>query len=463
MKKPIIIAIILFILAAASCTAFYFVKQAQDEKNSSQSSKLNSYKLFNFDSSTVKKVSISCADGDFSFSYNDSKWSVDNVDDYPLNQDYLTNVCTYMSTLTAATDYGKANDSKKASYGLDKPIKITCDNGSDKFTIYVGKMTPSADYYYVMVEGNDTVFAVDALNGSVLNASESLFKSNKLVTCSDSDVQSFNISRGDQEILDVQIDSNDLWAFSQDKYKILSLDNTKVATAISVITRLEAEKFITANLPKNEYSKYGFDKPYAQLTVKSKSGNSTHLLFSYFGDDADKYTYVLNTDSGQVGTFYTSDVDFIEKNVGDFLVDTVQQEDIGKASKLDLNYNGKLISFNIDSDKTQYDVNGTDIDALGNDALGFFYNFYTALGSIKFSSVDVDAVPSGEPSITADYTYKDGSHKTMQFIKSDDTNYWLMINGKYSGYIIRENYITGTSAFMYWYNKLDSFIAQSTT
>lgn len=137
MKKPIIIAIILFILAAASCTAFYFVKQAQDEKNSSQSSKLNSYKLFSFDSSTVKKVSISCTDGDFSFSYNDSKWSVDNVDDYPLNQDYLTNICTYMSTLTATTDYGKANDSKKLHMVLTSLLKLLAKTAptSSQFTL----------------------------------------------------------------------------------------------------------------------------------------------------------------------------------------------------------------------------------------------------------------------------------------------------------------------------------------
>ncbi len=70
------------------------------------------------------------------------------------------------------------------------------------------------------------------------------------------------------------------------------------------------------------------------------------------------------------------------------------------------------------------------------------------------------AVPEGDADITIKLTYADGSSRTMEFIKFNDNNYYLKNNGEYTGYIIREKSISGTSSLMYWYDMLISYISE---
>lgn len=457
MKKPIIIAIVLLVLSLGTCTAFFIVKSSQDKKEESKAEKQKSYSLFEFDSDSITSIDINCDDGEYNIIYEDDEWKITNIDNYSINQSYFTNICTFMCSLTAEKDFDVPDESQKTSYGLDSPKTITCSDGKNNYTIYIGNLTPTGENYYVMVEGRKEVFLIDAYYGSVLDANENFIKNNNLIGYTDRELHQVILKRNNETIIDITKDDSDTWNLTK-PFGNMIVDNTKVSSITTIITRLTAEKFIAHGL-KN-YAEYGFDKPYAELYVYNKEGESTHLLFSYFGDDSETYTHILNTETGDVGLYYTYDVDFIEKNVGDILVSSIQSEDIYNVSAIDMNYHGEKINFTVDANSTQFTVNGEDIDALGADACNYFYNFFDSIAYMEFDSIDMKAVPEGDADITIKLTYADGSSRTMEFIKFNDNNYYLKNNGEYTGYIIREKSISGTSSLMYWYDMLISYISE---
>ena len=79
---------------------------------------------------------------------------------------------------------------------------------------------------------------------------------------------------------------------------------------------------------------------------------------------------------------------------------------------------------------------------------------YNKLSALYFSDVDYDAEVSGEPAITVTYHLNDNTDTVMEFIPINEDEYWLVINGQYTNYIVSESTISGSYSFMYWYEKL---------
>lgn len=467
MKKPIIIAIILFVLAIGSCTAFFIVKSDQDKKNEKQIQQQNSLKLFEFDPESITGIEIKSGENEYSLKYDaaSESWKAEGRENFPVSHDYCTGLLTFMSSLTADKDLGEADDAALSSYGLDNGNFIKLSDGVNTYSLKIGNITPTNDNYYIMPDNRKNVYLVDALDGVLLVPYDEMLRNPAMIGYSSSDISRIKLVRDGKTAFDLTKGDLEMWDHT-DKSGLagrLSVDTTAVSPMITLITRLQAESFATLSLENK--SDFGFDKPVAELYVYNTDGDETHLMFSYYGEDAETYTHVLDTETGVVGLYYTYDVDFIEKTIADYLYKTISMEDIYNVSALDIKYNGEDISFKIDADASQYEVNGMDIDIAGTDACDYFNNMFNAISYLEFSEIDENAADAFEKQadesaydISIKYTYADGTQRTMGFVKFDENRYYVMIDSEYTGLIVREKDISGTSAFMYWYDMLIAYL-----
>ena len=188
MKKVIIAAVALLIVAGGSFGAFLVVKNKSDKETEKQVSELADNVLFSFDSDSITEINFDCPDGQYKAVVNDDgDWKLDNRE-FSLDQTYMDALLTLVSDFTAETNYGEADSSKKSMYGLENPSEtITLSDGTNNYKIYVGNISPTNDYYYIMVEGKNKVYTVDSIQGSVLKASRLMIKSKDLIPYKDID------------------------------------------------------------------------------------------------------------------------------------------------------------------------------------------------------------------------------------------------------------------------------------
>lgn len=458
MKKIIIAVAVLAILGGGSLGTYFIVKNNQNEKQRIETELENENNLFSFNSDDVTEVDFDCPDGEFIAVSNNGSWQFSNTDEISPNQDYITNVITYMCNLQAEKNYGSSEGADLAKYGLDSPIKITCHTSDEKsYTIYMGNPTPTNEGFYCMAEGKDKIYSIEYSYGSVLYTNKELLKTKYLTGYTDNEITGFELIRDGKSIYKTVLNSDNIWKFDGE-YSYLQLDSTKISSMISVLTRLQAEEFVESNL--TDYSKYGFDKPYAQMKISGTDGKNHSLLFSKYDKEDTTYIYVLIEESGQVSKYYTSDVYYIDNNVTDVAVTQIYSTYMSTVNTLDIDYKGENIHFELDADNSKYKVNGEDISDYGDDVLTKLYSMYNALSNINFTGIEKDAEVSGEPEITVEYHLDDDINTIMEFIPKDENTYWLKINDTYTGFTISKPVVEGDYSFIYWYQKLMTAIKE---
>lgn len=457
MKKVIITASVLAVIAVGSLSAFFIVKNKQDIKQQTEIEKANENILFSFNSDNVTGVDFECPDGEFIAEHNGESWHFTNTNEISPNQDYIINVVSYMSNLTAEKSYGDLQDTDPSRYGLDSPRTITCHTDEKDYTIYMGSPTPTNEAFYCMVEGRDKIYSIDYSYGSVLYTSLDLLRTKNFIGLSDNEFQEIEIIRNGESIYTTKKGEDNIWKFDGE-YSNLQLDSTKVTAMISVLTRLKAEEFVELKL--TDYSKYNFDEPYAKMRFKDTSGKEHSYLFSKYGEDTD-YIYVLSENSGEVSKYYTADLYYIENNPIDVVVNQIYSTYISTVNSLDINYKGEEIHLDIDQENSKYIVNGTDISNMDESLEANLFSMYNALSNIKFSEIDKNAEISGEPVITIEYHLDEDINTIMEFIPRDEDSYWLRINDTDTEFIISDASISGDYSFMYWYRKLTTAIEEA--
>lgn len=459
MKKALITVIILICLAAASTTAFLIVKNKEDKKAAEVSDQTEDYTLFSFDADSVDRVTFDCPDGKYTAELSDGKWQLSGSDEFILSNSYVQNVCTYMSDLTADKDYGEADEENKSAFGLDDPTVITASDGSSEYTVYVGDPDPTGSYYYIMTGDKNKIYAIETLYGCVLKTSRLMMKDTYMLPYSDNEIEHIQLIKKGETVYDLtHNDEDDTWYLAEE-YPELTVDKTNITSMINIMTRIEVQEFLDEDL--EDYSKYGFDNPEAELLVTGSDGETVRLLFSYYGNDTSTYTHVL-FESGQAAKFYTGDVDFIEYTPANFLVQEVCNVSVFNIEGFDLIYNGANDSFDVNMNEDSVSMNGISISDLGDKAVTAFTNLYNSLIYIELQEVDISAVPEkSEPVLSVSYRLSDGTKKLFELYRKDDDSCYAFVDDSYTGAIVSMDELDGKNSVSEFYEKLTEIISAS--
>ncbi len=452
MKKVIISVVALLIVAGGSFGAFLAVKNKSDKETKQQASELADNVLFSFDDESIKEINFECPDGQYKAVVNDDgDWKLESGE-FALDQTYIDALLTLVSDFTAETNYGEADSSKKSMYGLENPSEtITLSDGTNNYKIYVGNISPTNDYYYIMVEGKDKVYTVDSVHGSVLKASRLMIKSKELIPYKNNEIKQITVKKDGKTVYDLTFDTeSSTWSLPKE-YSNLPFDQTAVTSMLTTVTRLEAQQLLEENL--DDLSKYGFDKPVAEVTVKGIDGTEQNILVSDKTDENKTYSYALIEDTNQVQMYYFSDLDFVDNKPIDFLPDSTTVATMYDVTGFDLTFGDINDSFTMDIANNILKVNGKEADIKNSENSTAFQNFYNALSILIFTETDVDASPdNSELLLSAVFHVNDGTDIKIDLVDAGNDKCYVFKDDVYTGGLIDMSRITGKTSVRSFYD-----------
>ena len=162
-NKGILILLAVLILLVA----VYFglrTWNAQQEEKAQEEQEAATVHVTDTSAEDIVSLKFNVGNGDLEFSKEDDQWHYTPDKDFPLQQSYPEDMAETVGSITAGRELTDG-DSIDA-YGLDEPaytIEYTDADGNTTELLF-GDMT--GDDYYVMLNGNDTVYTV---NSSVID------------------------------------------------------------------------------------------------------------------------------------------------------------------------------------------------------------------------------------------------------------------------------------------------------
>lgn len=436
---------------------------SQEKKKAEEADQ--SVSVLDLDGDTVSSVSFRSKDGEeVVLIKDDDSWVKKDETDFPLNQDTVSSAVNEISSLTADQKLNQADD--LSEYDLDEPdneITVSTEDGEES-TIQIGMKNDSTDQYYIKKTGDDeSVYlvpasSVDPFMNSVYDFAEAeTFPSITSSTITDVKVEKENGYELSQ-------DSKTLGWNITDGTESEKADTTKAGTVTSAIGSLMYGDFVDYNCTDD--TKYGFDDPYAVITVKyteeeksdtddkdsseeEESADNTaedetdseesetvtvdKELVIYVGDETGDSRYVKVNDSSQVYTMTEDSLtDILDNTISDFYDLTVSYLSINNLDTLDIESNEENHEVQVvretsedeDGDETtsySYELDGKELDDTD------FTTFYNKLINMTAQErLTEEYKPEEDPSYIFTMIDTDGQELLVKYYEYD-TNFYAAV------------------------------------
>ncbi len=460
-KKMRWLIIILVALLVLSIGGYLLVDAIMKKKEAAEAEEAASLILFDFDANSICRVDIAAKEGDFAMQLTaDGQWELTETTyayKFDLNTSYVTTICSYMSTLTAEKKFN-VDMTKPENYGLADPVVLTCtDTAGKQYTLHVGNATATQEYFYVMVPGNDTVFGVPFDTGVLFTGDSSYLKSSYLLNCLDVDITEFEFERSGETIMDLEQRDN-IWHMNAPLENV-NVNSADVGSLLSSLTRLELDSYMELKTDSTDLSRYGLDMPGSRLRVKLTDGTEKVIHFSSPEFD-NTYIYLYYEDTGEIASMTRGSSSFLSMQTAEVLSTKVLEQTLYTVSALEAQVDDVTFRMELDSLNGQYSYNGTDVDALGEDAVTMFEYLFATVANMEYESMDMEADVdvTKTPDAVFRYTLTDGSETALSLIAIDDTTYWAVVDGKYTGMVVRRRALSGSTGVLTYHEKMEDLL-----
>lgn len=151
----IIILIFLFLTAAAYGGMKYY-----NENHTEEEEKI-SYTVTEVDTASVKELSLSNENGDFSFVKENDVWYEAGDRSVKIDTALLENMITAATGVTSEDKIENVED--MSEYGLENPqIAVTYSTETENVTLNIGDYNSAVSKYYICVDGENTVYTISS-------------------------------------------------------------------------------------------------------------------------------------------------------------------------------------------------------------------------------------------------------------------------------------------------------------
>ena len=321
MKKKTVKLVSAVVVLGVLCAAYEgvnFYVTSQEEKETEEND--TSVDLVSLEADDITAVSFTADQNKVEFDKKDDSWTEKSDANFPVNQDTVDSAVKGVASLTADQEISDVED--MSQYDLDNPQNtITLTTADGDTSLQIG-MESSNNQYYVKKEDDDknvylvSSSSIEPFMGTLYDFAESgTFPSVTSATITDVKVDKENSYELTQDA------DNLFWNVSDGK-TTEKADTTKAGTVTSAIGSLAYDKFVDYNCTDD--SKYGFDDPYAVITVKyteeeQETQTVEKTLTIYVGDETGDDRYVKVDDSKEVYTITKDSLtDILDSTVSDF-------------------------------------------------------------------------------------------------------------------------------------------------
>lgn len=265
MKKKTVKLVSAVVVLGVLCAAYEgvnFYVTSQEEKETEEND--TSVDLVSLEADDITAVSFTADQNEVEFDKKDDSWTEKSDANFPVNQDTVDSAVKGVASLTADQEISDVED--MSQYDLDNPQNtITLTTADGDTSLQIG-MESSNNQYYVKKEDDDknvylvSSSSIEPFMGTLYDFAESgTFPSVTSATITDVKVDKENG-------YEITQDADNLFWNVSDGKTTEKADTTKAGTVTSAIGSLAYDKFVDYNCTDD--SKYGFDDPYAVITVK---------------------------------------------------------------------------------------------------------------------------------------------------------------------------------------------------
>ena len=447
---------------------------SQEKKESEEED--TSVELTSLSTDDITSVAFTAGQDNVEFDKKDDAWSEKSDADFPVDQDTVNTAVGGIASLSAAQEISDVED--LSEYDLDSPqneIKLTTDDGDT--VLQIGMENESTSQYYVKKSDDDkNVYLVDSsavepFMGTLYDFAES----GTFPSVTSSTITEVKVDKEDGYEL-TQDPDNLFWNISDGKTSERA-DTDKAGTVTSAIGSLSYDSFVDYNCTDD--SKYGFDDPYAVITVKytedeQETQTVEKTLTIYVGDETGDDRYVKVDDSKEVYTitkdsltdildstmsdFYNLTVSYVSVNDLDSLevqsadgdhtinvvTETVKAEDEDTTDDTDSDTTDESSTETSDESSTDtdssdesssddeeetttttYKLDGEDLDE------STFTTFYNKLINMTAQErLTEEYTPEGDPAYTFIFKDTDGKETTVKYYEYDTNFYAAVVEDK---------------------------------
>ena len=265
MKKKTVKLVSAVVVLGVLCAAYegvnYYVT-SQEEKETEEND--TSVDLVSLEADDITAVSFTADQDNVEFDKKDDTWTEKSDANFPVNQDTVDSAVKGVASLTADQEISDVED--MSQYDLDNPQNtITLTTADGDTSLQIGMESSNNQYYVKKADDDKNVYLVSSTSiepfmGTLYDFAESgTFPSVTSATITDVKVDKENSYELTQ-------DADNLFWNVSDGETTEKADTTKAGTVTSAIGSLAYDKFVDYNCTDD--SKYGFDDPYAVITVK---------------------------------------------------------------------------------------------------------------------------------------------------------------------------------------------------
>lgn len=265
MKKKTVKLVSAVVVLGVLCAAYEgvnFYVTSQEEKETEEND--TSVDLVSLEADDITAVSFTADQNGVEFDKKDDSWTEKSDANFPVNQDTVDSAVKGVASLTADQEISDVED--MSQYDLDSPQNtITLTTADGDTTLEVGMESSNNQYYVKKADDDNNVYLVSSTSiepfmGTLYDFAESgTFPSVTSATITDVKVDKENG-------YEITQDADNLFWNVSDGKTTEKADTTKAGTVTSAIGSLAYDKFVDYNCTDD--SKYGFDNPYAVITVK---------------------------------------------------------------------------------------------------------------------------------------------------------------------------------------------------
>lgn len=455
MKKKTVKLVLAVVVLGVLCAAYEgvnFYVTSQEEKETEEND--TSVDLVSLEADDITAVSFTADQNEVEFDKKDDSWTEKSDANFPVNQDTVDSAVKGVASLTADQEISDVED--MSQYDLDNPQNtITLTTADGDTSLQIG-MESSNNQYYVKKEDDDknvylvSSSSIEPFMGTLYDFAESgTFPSVTSATITDVKVDKENSYELTQDA------DNLFWNVSDGK-TTEKADTTKAGTVTSAVGSLAYDKFVDYNCTDD--SKYGFDDPYAVITVKytedeQETQTVEKTLTIYVGDETGDDRYVKVDDSKEVYTITKDSLtDILDSTMSDFYNLTVSYVSSNDLDSLEVQSADGDHTINIvtetvkaededttDTDSsdesssddeeetttTTYKLDGEDLDE------STFTTFYNKLINMTAQErLTEEYTPEGDPAYTFIFKDTDGKETTVKYYEYDTNFYAAVVEDK---------------------------------
>lgn len=461
MKKKTVKLVSAVVVLGVLCAAYEgvnFYVTSQEEKETEEND--TSVDLVSLEADDITAVSFTADQNEVEFDKKDDSWTEKSDANFPVNQDTVDSAVKGVASLTADQEISDVED--MSQYDLDSPQNtITLTTADGDTTLEVGMESSNNQYYVKKADDDNNVYLVSSTSiepfmGTLYDFAESgTFPSVTSATITDVKVDKENSYELTQDA------DNLFWNVSDGK-TTEKADTTKAGTVTSAVGSLAYDKFVDYNCTDD--SKYGFDDPYAVITVKytedeQETQKVEKTLTIYVGDETGDDRYVKVDDSKEVYTITKDSLtDILDSTMSDFYNLTVSYVSVNDLDSLEVQSADGDHTINIvtetvkaededttDTDSsdesssddeeetttTTYKLDGEDLDE------STFTTFYNKLINMTAQErLTEEYTPEGDPAYIFIFKDKDGKETTVKYYEYDTNFYAAVVEDK--GYLVNK-------------------------